>query len=279
MAGDWLKMRHDLGDDPAVIRLAHACGIDEEWVVGKLHRLWGWVDRHTEDGEVEGLDLAWVDRFTRREGFGATLVRVGWLVETDSGLCFPRFDRHCSDTAKARALTKKRVERRRNAASVTGASREGRSCNAESVTEALPEKRREEVLHPPRESLAPESWEALRKAWNAGPGKPWRMAKPPPAALDRLAEADWIAAYPAGIARLRSVRFFRSPVSLRQFCGLDPAKGRFLDRLLGGEFDDAGTSRRGDFGDSPPPPKVWTGEDAEALERTRRALAEKRQAT
>lgn len=273
MAGDWLKMRHDLADDPAVIRLAHACGIDEDWVVGKLHRLWGWADRHTEDGRVEGLDLAWIDRLTRREGFGAALVRVGWLVETENGLCFPRFDRHCSDTAKARALGKNRVEAHRNGKSVT--------APPPAVTvAALPEKSREENLHLPRGSFAPEAWQALRKAWNAGPGKPWRMTNPPPQAIDRLVEPDWLEAYPAGIAKLRSVRFFRSPVTLRQFCGIELTKGRFLDRLLGGEFDDAHGGRgRGDFGDGPPPPKVWTGEVAEALERTRRKLASMREAT
>jgi hypothetical protein len=100
------------------------------------------------------------------------------------------------------------------------------------------------------------------------------MSNPPPPAIDRLAEPDWLAAYPAGIAKLASVKFFRDPVSLRQFCGIEATKGRFLDRLLGGEFDNL-TARggRGDFGDSPPPPKAWTGEAAEALERTRRKLS------
>lgn len=273
MAGDWLKMRHDLADDPAVIRLGTMSGLEDDAVIGRLFRLWSWADRHSKDGQVEGLDLAWIDRLARREGFGAALVRVGWLVETVEGLCFPRFDRHCSDTAKSRALGKNRVEAHRNATSVT--------AQAEPVTAgALPEERREENLLQPRGSFAPEAWQALRKAWNAGPGKPWRMSNPPPPAIDRLAEADWIAAYPAGIAKLGSVKFFRDPVSLRQFCGIEPKKGRFLDRLLGGEFDHL-TARggRGDFADSPPPPKVWTGEAAEALERTRRKLARMKDTT
>jgi hypothetical protein len=272
MAGDWLKMRHDLADDPAVIRLATLCGLEEDAVIGKLFRLWSWADRHSKDGQVEGLDLAWVDRLTRSEGFGTALVRVGWLVATESGLCFPRFDRHCSDTAKTRALGRNRAEAHRNAASVTPSPK--------AVTlEALPEKRREEIHLPPRESFAPEAWKALLKAWNAGPGKPWRMSTPPPPTIDRLTEADWMAAYPAGIAKLGTVRFFRNPVTLRQFCGIEPTKGRFLDRLLGGEFDNL-TARpgRGDFGDGPPPPKVWTGEVAQAFDRTRQKLAALRDA-
>lgn len=256
MAGDWIKMRHDLADDPAVIRLGVLARLDGDAVIGKLFRLWSWADRHSTRGEVEGLDLAWVDRLAGSEGFGAALVRVGWLVETDSGLCFPRFDRHCSDTAKARALGKNRVEAHRNGVRVTGPP--------DRVTlTALPEKRREENLLLPRGSFAAEAWQALRQAWNAGPGKPWRTATPPPPAVERLAEPDWLAAYPAGIARLATVRFFRTPVTLRQFCGSEEAKGRFLDRLLGGEFD----------GGEVAAPRAWVGEAAEALERTRRKLA------
>jgi hypothetical protein len=264
MAGDWLKMRHDLADDPAVIRLGVLSGLEDDAVIGRLFRLWSWADRHSKDGQVQGLDLAWIDRLARREGFGAALVRVGWLMETVEGLCFPRFDRHCSDNAKSRALGKSRVDAHRNAPSV--------KAPTDPVTVgALPEKRREEDLLPPRASFAAEAWQALRKAWNAGPGKPWRMSNPPPPAVDRLAEPDWIESYPAGIAKLGSVKFFRDPVSLRQFCGIEASKGRFLDRLLGGEFDSL--APRGDFADSPPPPKVWTGEAAEALERTRRKLS------
>ena len=268
MAGDWLKMRHDLADDPAVIRLGVLSDLEDDAVIGKLFRLWSWADRHSAGGEVEGLDLAWEDRLTRRDGFGAALVRVGWLVETDNGLCFPRFDRHCSDTAKSRALGKNRVEAHRNGVRVT--------AHSPPVTvQALPEKRREELLLPlPREGFSGEAWHALRRAWNAGSGKQWRMINPPPPAVERLAESDWIEAYPAGITKLATVRFFRTPVTLRQFCGKEATKGRFLDRLLGGEFDSANEpALRGGFGDGPPPPKVWTGDAAEALERTRRKLA------
>jgi hypothetical protein len=262
MAGDWIKMRHDLADDPAVIRLGRLSALERDAVIGKLFRLWSWADRHSETGEVEGLDLKWLDSMLGSDGFGAALVRVGWLVETEHGLCFPRFDRHCSDTAKARALANNRVRAHRNGTRVTGPP--------EAVTPlALPEKRREENLLLPREGFAVEAWRALRKAWNSGPGKPWRMVNPPPPAVERLRESDWIAAYPDGIAKLGTVRYFRTRVTLRQFCSKEPAKGRFLDRLLGGEFDDAAS-----VGDGPPPPKVWTGEDAEAFERTRRKLAD-----
>jgi hypothetical protein len=220
MAGDWLKMRHDLGDDPAVIRIAAACRIDEDSVVGKLHRIWSWVDRHTTEGQADGLGMDWVDRTVRCPGFAVEMVRVGWLEETSQGLSFPRFDRHCSDTAKARALTKARVKRFRNAAS---------------VTEALPEKRREEIPPPPpacvREVPA-ERWEILRTAWNAGAGERWTPSEPPDEALERLSEEGWLDEALNAIARLRACKYFRTAVGLPQFCG-----PRFVRRVLQGRYD------------------------------------------
>lgn len=232
MAGDWLKMRHDLADDPAVIRLAAACSIDEDAVIGKLFRLWSWADRHTIDGVADGIGLAWVDRVARCEGFGAALVRVGWLVESDSGLSFPKFDRHCSDTAKQRALGKDRMKRARDADVALPAQQKRNT----SVTKASPEKRREEVPPPPREASL--SWEEFRKRWNDGAGARWAAPEPPPGWEERIAEAGWLDQAVEAISRLPGCKFFTTPVSLKQFCG--PA---FVRLCLGGQYDTPKTGR------------------------------------
>ncbi len=145
MAGDWIKMRHDLSTDPAVITIADKTGIDEDAVVGKLHRLWSWADAQTIDGNAVGVTLSWVDRFTRVTGFGEAMLLAGWLEEVkgqNAGICFPKFHRHISESAKERALTAKRVSSHRNA-----------KRNAPAVTDALPreEKSREEK----KEDLTP----------------------------------------------------------------------------------------------------------------------------
>jgi hypothetical protein len=76
------------------------------------------------------------------------------------------------------------------------------------------------------------------------------------------------------IERLGKCRFFKTAVSLGQFCGPD-----FVTLCNGGEYDDRNDVRKGkDFGDAPAPPKEWTGEAAEALERTRRKLAASKEA-
>ncbi|MBU6222675.1 MAG: hypothetical protein KGR24_07980 [Planctomycetes bacterium] len=264
MAGDWLKMRHDLADDPAVIRVASLLGVDEDAVIGKLFRLWSWADRHTASGDAEGLGLAWVDRLARCPGFGAALVRAGWLVESEAGLSFPRFDRHCSDTAKARALTKNRVEKHRN---------------APSVTDALPEKRkrREEVPPPPREaSLPEEQWRRLRDAWNAGETaktrrKPWKGD--PPAGLAGAVAAAGLDAALEAVERMPGCRFFTSAVVMSQI-----GKPGFIERVLGGQYDEpkqAARQGRPAGPDDRPPAQGWQGDDAARFEATKRALAAK----
>ena len=234
MAGDWLKMRHDLADDPAVIRLASACGLDEDAVVGKLFRLWSWADRHTVDGAAEGVGVGWVDRVSRCDGFGAALVRVGWLEETGEGLTFPRFDRHCSDTAKARALDTRRKAEKRIVR--TPAGQQPDKCPVPNRTKTGPEKRREEDPPPPREASL--SWEEFRKRWNDGAGARWAPPEPPPGWEERIAEAGWLDQAVEAIGRLPGCKYFTTPVSLKQFCG--PA---FVRLCLGGQYDTPKTGR------------------------------------
>lgn len=130
MAGAWIKMRTDLVDDPAVIAIANATGLSEDTVVGKLHRLWSWADRHTVDGNARSVTEKWIDRFLGVDGYANAMVGAGWLHNDGTNISFPKFDRHNSQSAKSRALTAKRVARSKG--------------NARSVKNALPreEKRR-----------------------------------------------------------------------------------------------------------------------------------------
>jgi hypothetical protein len=111
MAGDWIKMRVDLHDDPAVIALSHALKLDEFAVVGRLHKLWAWGDRHMVDGYAAGVSAQWIDRYVGCKGFARRLLAVGWLERADGGIAFPRFDRHNGESAKQRVVA---TERKRN---------------------------------------------------------------------------------------------------------------------------------------------------------------------
>jgi hypothetical protein len=130
VAGDWIKMEHVLPEKPEVLALSQVLRLDRFAVVGRLHAIWSWFDRHTQDGSVAGVTPAFLDTLVSHEGFAAAMTSVGWLKERSDGrISVPNFDRHISKSAKERAL---------------GSERTRRSRNAPTVTEASPEKRREE---------------------------------------------------------------------------------------------------------------------------------------
>lgn len=119
MAGDWIKVDITTPDKPEVHLIAERLGIDPDAVTGKLIRIWCWADQQTIDGNARSVTKTLLDRISGVTGFSEMLVQVGWLEESISGFCFPNFDRHNGQTAKNRALTGKRVQKSRNAASVT----------------------------------------------------------------------------------------------------------------------------------------------------------------
>ena len=129
MAGDWIKMEHALPDKPEVWAIADELDLDPDAVVGKLFRVWVWFDQHTENGNAPSVTGKLLDRQVGVTGFLNSLIKVGWIVQDDTGLSVSNFERHNGQTSKKRALTNKRVKRLRN---------------ANDVTKALPEKRREE---------------------------------------------------------------------------------------------------------------------------------------
>jgi hypothetical protein len=128
---DWIKYRTNLTDAPEVIRMAAQLHADAYAITGRLMKLWSWATDHTADGHVVGVTRDWVDCHVHMSGFASAMIAAGWLVESETGLSFPNWDRHLSDGAKSRALATER-------------KRASRICHGDSVTKAGPEKRREE---------------------------------------------------------------------------------------------------------------------------------------
>jgi len=152
MAGDWIKMRADLAEDPAVIAIGAKLGMDEFSVVGRLQCLWSWADGQSRDGHASGVTQQWVDRKVQRDGFAQAMCDVGWLSVDNSGITIPNFDHHNGDTAKTRALGTKRKQKERAAppghANVSDSVRDS-SRSERDKSETREEKRREEKEIPP----------------------------------------------------------------------------------------------------------------------------------
>lgn len=112
MAGDWIKMRVDLGTSPKVVRIASALRADRLRVIGGLHAVWCLFDVHSVDGRLDGYTEEALDELIGFQGFSDAMLAVGWLVDTGDGLEAPRFDEHNGQSAKRRAME---TERKREA--------------------------------------------------------------------------------------------------------------------------------------------------------------------
>lgn len=133
MAGDWLKVEIITPDKEEISLLSELLSIEQDAAFGKCFRVWAWADQHSLNGNAVRVTTSFLDRLAGLPGFAEALRKVGWLEGREGSLSFPHFDRHNGQTAKSRALTKKRVEVHRQA-----------NGNAAGVTSPLPEKRREE---------------------------------------------------------------------------------------------------------------------------------------
>lgn len=148
MAGDWIKMRGNLWDDPRVSKLCDLTDQGEAAIVGALYWLWAAADQHTEDGVMPGLTLRQIDRKTGVQGFGAALCDVGWLADHPEGVRIIKFEEHNGASAKRRCAEAQRKANARNVSASdadTTRTESGRGADEiRQVAELEIEKRREE---------------------------------------------------------------------------------------------------------------------------------------
>lgn len=154
MAGDWIKMRGNLWDDPRVARLCDLTDQSEAAIVGGLYWLWAAADQHTENGVMPGLTLRQIDRKTGVQGLGAALCQIGWLEDDAEGVRIINFEEHNGSSAKRRASE---AQRKANARTTSAVDADIRRTDAEeNGTEcvAREEKRREEIKEEANASLS-----------------------------------------------------------------------------------------------------------------------------
>lgn len=172
MAGDWIKMRGNLWDDPRIARMVDMTNSSEAAVIGALYWLWATADQHTEDGVMAGLSLRQIDRKTGVAGFGAALCAIGWLADHPEGVRIVGFCEHNGASAKKRSQTAKRVAKHESANATPQPKAE--PTNAPSV----------------RSALAREEIEIEREKKNTGRGGDARATRLPAAVAQGLPD-DW----------------------------------------------------------------------------------------
>jgi hypothetical protein len=122
VAAQFIKIRKGIVSDPDVIQMADLLDLDEFAIVGRLSDIWDWVDSNSADGIGLTASDKWLDRRVQCPGFAAAMRAVGWLAGESGSLTFPHWDRHNSNTAKARALEAEAKRLRRAGDTVPAAS-------------------------------------------------------------------------------------------------------------------------------------------------------------
>jgi hypothetical protein len=221
MAGDWIKMQTNLDTNPKIFVIAEALDIDPIHAVGCMWKLWSWADMHSIDGNAMTVTVSTIDKLVGVTGFALALKKVCWLVGEDGCLSLPKFEEHNGKTAKNRANTKDRVEKCRNAVS---------------VTQALPEKRREEKNKKPMSDVITAGFEDFWKTW---PSSERKVAKSKCFERWHASGHEEIAAQIiAHVASLKNSKQWRD--------GYDPAPLTYLNqtRWLDGDTQSCGNNSK-----------------------------------
>jgi hypothetical protein len=280
MAGEWIPLDCNLGTKPEVLELVDETGLPVEVVCWRLVQLWSWAALNSPDGTIRATPKRVAAVAGGDEAFWLAVEKVGWVSFANGNIVIEGWDRRFSGSAKARALHARRQDsyrgRPRDAAPSQGCDalpsqggdappspqeRRGEDRTEEEIQPAAPvatsepPKRRKRSQHPDAVS------------WNADAG--WQ----------RITDADrseWAAAYPGAVL---DQELAKANAWLK--ANPDRAGKRnwraFIVRWLGKCQDRGGTNRTaGTRHDDKPPPKVWTGKDAEALELTRKLADAKR---
>lgn len=178
MAADWIPMRLDLDEDPAVLEMAERLNMGIWDVVGRCWRVWVWASRNCHAESVTGVTLCHINMATHVTlEFLDAMVAAGWLrvIEADvsggkPGIQWPHWDRWLSETAKSRGLAAIR-KRRQRAKNVTEKSRSERDTCPDLVTPTEQNtvhsnnKKRELSFSSSDSDVANKIWQAVREAF------------------------------------------------------------------------------------------------------------------
>ncbi len=283
MAGEWIPYDVCLPQKPEVLELVDRTGLAPDQVVGRLLMLWGWAALNSSDGTAR-MSVRLLGRLCGGdEEFWREVEAVGWLViDADNGtVAIPGWDRRFSKSAKTRAMHSIRADDARSRTgecakahgAVRGRAPERGDRGDRNSSSSPGDAARTEGGGP----AGPSGWETLRTAWAEAVkrkhGKAWCLPTAPDKLADRLDEPGWFEKALAAIEALPRCRYFADPVTLPQLV----APG-FVDKVLGGQFDNPRHARpAGRPGEEPPPAPLstWSPGELAAFEASKRAIADK----
>ena len=129
----WIKVQVTLPESPKIFRLARLLGVGRMAALGYAVRWFCWLDTYCANGATE-LHESEVDALVGKSGITRAFCELEWAsVDAEGYVLVLDFDKHNGKSSKQRAENQARVAAFRERQEEKG------SCNAESVTSALPE--------------------------------------------------------------------------------------------------------------------------------------------
>ena len=113
MRRPWIKIEVSTPDKPEVCAISTRLKISEDAVMGKLVRLWSWLEINRVNSDDLGVTFEFIDKLVSRKGFADAMEEAGWLKAEGDVLSLPKFAKYNGNDAKVRGLTAKRVARHR----------------------------------------------------------------------------------------------------------------------------------------------------------------------
>lgn len=293
MAGEWISIDCCIATKPEILELIGQTGEPADVIVGRLTLFWAWASLNSGDGTVKGNPAILRAVAGGDETFWAAVERAGWIRFQNGTIEIAGWDNRFSKAAKARLLTRRRMQKHRENvqcdASVT-LQRNGcdavvtqerkrvqrtsvTTCNAPASLdrgdrgEEIEERRGEETHSGVPSSSIFDLWGDFKTKWAAtaktagkGPQSPHKgFAEAIEPGPERIM---------AALAEIPKCDFFESPVTMAQF--FSPG---FIDRILEGHFTGK-TRKRGKPPDDERPARAFEGDDAKrfaaTLERIRK---------
>ena len=148
----WIKIQKSLPKSNKVLRLAEVLRVRRAEALGLALDWFCWLDEQCTDGST-GMTPRMVNEVIGHKRFAEGLVAIGWAeLDSEGRVCVVDFDAHNGQSAKARAMTAKRMaagrlSKKRDAESVTESTKECEKRDAESVTETQQVRHLDKNIH------------------------------------------------------------------------------------------------------------------------------------
>ena len=104
MAGNWIPWEIGLEKKREVVVIARLLGVSRLEAATMCMIVWAWAEDQSVDGVVSGVDAAAISDCVGIPGIGEAMANpaCGWIVESESAIQFPNWERFNSRPAKMR---------------------------------------------------------------------------------------------------------------------------------------------------------------------------------